>query len=419
LGEVDFARDARPITGFPLAGHRHSPHFAIVIAPSSRNAAPAAPRGASRVRDSGAHAAPRRTPYAVWYALAWVPLVVAYIGALTWMSGGTLPVASVAFAAVVHTLGPALLGAAVWWLTGRLGVPSPLTVRFVAAHFAGATVFLAAWTAYELALLQLLAPLRGLDPMFLRYAMPWQGFLGVMLYGVVAGIGYAVRGVMNVHRLEMAAATAERLRAEAELAALRAHLDPHFLFNTLHGVMQLLRDEPERAERALERLADLLRFVLHLDRLHARTITLEAEWEFVQSFLWLEQMRLGDRLTVDAEVDDDAMACTVPPFTLQPLVENALRHGIAPRPEGGTVTIRARNADDRLYMEVADDGVGAAEVPGEATPGLGLQAVVRRLRSQFGDAAVDVNISTAPGRGFRVKLALPAVTAGADARILQ
>ena len=349
-----------------------------------------------------------RAQTAALYAACWLPLVVTYIGVLTWMTDGTMPVGAITLAALLNTLGPAVLGVGIWWLAGRMPIPSPLSARFVVVHAAGAIGFVGAWMAWELLILGPFGPSRPPEAVVWRYVLPWQGILGFMLYGIVAAVSYAVRGVFMMHALAVAAAESDRLRAEAELSALRAHLDPHFLFNTLHGVMQLLRDDPSQAEHALERLADLLRYVLRLDRARVRSVALEAEWQFVQSYLWLEQLRLGDRLRVVADIDDDALVCEVPPFTLQPLVENALRHGIAPKREGGTLRIRARTADARLYIDVDDDGVGAAFAPTAETPGLGLPAVLRRVQGHFGAGTVQSAVTTAPGAGFHVQIDMPA-----------
>ena len=356
--------------------------------------------------------APRRPSFspqsAALYAACWLPLLVVYIGVLTTMTGGQLSILAVIIAALLNTLGPALLGGAVWWLTGRVPVPPRFSSRFGALHLLFATVYVASWMGWELIILGPLGPARPPDPMLWIYVLPWQGILGFMMYAVVAGISYAVRGAYLVNDLAVTAATAERLRAEAELAALRAHLDPHFLFNTLHGVMQLLRDDPGHAERALERLADLLGYVLRLDRSRVRTVTLETEWQFVQSYLWLEQLRLGERLRVLASLDDDALACVVPPFTLQPLVENAVRHGIAGKPGGGTLRISAHVIEDQMELVVADDGLGAAAPPGESSPGLGIPAVLRRVRGHFGPERVTADITTAAGAGFCVRMTMPA-----------
>lgn len=342
------------------------------------------------------------------YAACWVPLAVVYIALLTATSGGTLPVHTVVSTALLNTLGPALLGVVIVWMTGRVPFPKRLSAEFVAVHLSLAGAFVAAWLWWAFIVVRPLAAASAVDPAIFPYVLPWQAIIGLMLYVVVAGVSYAVRGAFLVNSLAVAAATADRLRAEAELAALRAHLDPHFLFGTLHGVMQLLRDDPAHAERALERLAELLRYVLRLDRAHVRLVTLETEWQFVQSYLWLEQLRLGDRLRVDAQLEDDALACMVPPFTLQPLVENAIRHGLSPKPQGGRLRITARTTEDQLELEIADDGLGRATPPDASVPGLGIQSVVRRLRAHFGDARVGAEIATALGAGFSVRLVVPA-----------
>lgn len=335
--------------------------------------------------------------------------MVVYIGVLTTMSGGELSIFAITLAALLNTTGPAFLGGVVWWLAGRMPIPARISARFLGVHVAFAIAFVAAWMAWEFVILGPFGPSRAPDPELLRYVLPWQGILGLMLYFVVAATSYAVHGTFLMHDLAFTAENAERLRAEAELAALRAHLDPHFLFNTLHGVMQLLRDDAEHAERALERLAELLRYVLRLDRARVRVVTVEEEWAFVRSYLWLEQLRLGDRLRVDAVLDDDALACEVPPFTLQPLVENSIRHGIAPKPEGGTLRVRVRHSGDRLHIEVSDDGMGAAEAPTEASPGLGIPAVLRRIRGQFGASRVTADLATSPGAGFSLTMSMPAL----------
>jgi LytS/YehU family sensor histidine kinase len=280
---------------------------------------------------------------------------------------------------------------------------------FVAVHLALASAFVAAWLWWAFVVLRPFGAAQPADPAVWQYVLPWQGIIGLMLYVVVTGVSYAVRGAFLVNSLAVAAATADRLRAEAELAALRAHLDPHFLFGTLHGVMQLVRDDPAHAERALERLSELLRYVLRLDRARVRVVTLETEWQFAQSYLWLEQLRLGDRLRVDAQFEDDALACMVPPFTLQPLVENAIRHGLSPKPGGGRLRITARTTEDELELEIADDGLGRATPPDLAGPGLGIQSVVRRLRAHFGDACVSAVLATATDAGFSVRLVVPAL----------
>lgn len=341
------------------------------------------------------------------YAACWLPLALIYTIVLNVMANGTMPVVVALEAGVTNALGPALLGGAVWWVSGRVPFPERGLSRFVLLHAVLGATYAAAWTAWEYQMMGPEGRARSSDYALWHYVMPWQAVLGLCLYGLIAGVSYAVRGVTRSRDLRLVAERAERLCAQAELAALRAHINPHFLFNTLHSVAQLLRGEPARAESALERLSDLFRYVLRLDRQGVELVTLEDEWRFVQSYLWLEQMRMGERLAVDAVLDDDVLAYAVPPFTLQPLVENAVRHGLAPKREGGTLRIRAREAAGELLLEVSDDGAGADPAALANGTGIGVRAVRQRLAARHGERA-RTEVEGRAGGGFRVRLTLPA-----------
>lgn len=350
---------------------------------------------------------PRGLRGVVFYLACWVPIAAIYAVALQVMTQGTMSVLNTVGAACANLAAPVLLGGGVWALTRRVPWQDAYPTRFAAVHVVLSTVFAALWVGWEAILLGPTGPLRPPTYEIWRYVLPWQALLGYLFYGVIAGAAYAARGVLRARDLRLAAERAERLRAQAELAALRAHINPHFLFNTLHAVMELQRQGGPTAEEALERLADLFAYVLRLERHRVELVALEDDWHFAESYLWLERMRLADRLRVETSFDDEALGCAVPPFTLQPLVENAVRHGIAPKSEGGTVRVSAREADGRLEIEVADDGVGGEPERPDDEPGLGERAVGRRLAARHGSAA-HASVDTAPGRGYRVRLSIPA-----------
>jgi LytS/YehU family sensor histidine kinase len=176
-----------------------------------------------------------------------------------------------------------------------------------------------------------------------------------------------------------------------------------------------MRSDPGAAESALERFGMLMRQVLDIHREQRDEVPLSEELEFVRAYLALESMRLRDRLRIVEEIDPDALECLVPTFSLQPLVENAVRHGIAPLPRGGTLRIAAWTTDDRLLLEVADDGAGADPGRVAADVGVGLQVVRQRLTARFGDGA-HLNVTTAPSEGFRVRIVTPIVTRAAVPR---
>lgn len=226
----------------------------------------------------------------------------------------------------------------------------------------------------------------------------WNLLMGSWLYLVVAGLSYAILAHRHLRAQEAAAAEAGLLAQQAQLAALRAQINPHFLFNALHSVGALVTTDPARADKALECLGDLLRYALGT----GDEVLFSQEWRFTQDYLSFEQLRLGSRLRVDADADPEAQSLMVPPLILQPLVENAVRHGIADRPEGGHVALRATIENARLILRVTDDGRGAAI---GSADGVGLGSVRRRLAALYGDRAA-MTIDTTPA-GYAVTVGLP------------
>jgi signal transduction histidine kinase len=194
-----------------------------------------------------------------------------------------------------------------------------------------------------------------------------------------------------------------RLATEAELRSLRAQLNPHFLFNALTTVGYLIQQAPPRALDTLLRLTTVLRSVL---RQSTREFsTLGEEIELVCAYLDIERARYEERLDVDIDVPPSAHGIALPPLLLQPLVENAVKHGIAPQLRGGLVRISASVTQGLLHVIVEDSGTGF-EKDTRSRTGVGLRNVEDRLRAQYGDAA-RLDIRSAPGRGTRIKLTLP------------
>jgi signal transduction histidine kinase len=208
------------------------------------------------------------------------------------------------------------------------------------------------------------------------------------------------------------------LAAEAELRALRAQLNPHFLFNALNTLSYLMRTAPARALDTLLELTHLLRAVLR--RSDGDFVTLGQEMELVESYLAIEAVRFEERLRVRVDVPLSLRSLPVPPLVLQPLVENAIKHGIARKGEGGTVSVTARLDDEdgeRLRLVVADSGTGAsrAELEAGRRTGLGLTNVERRIDLYYvGRASLEV--ASQPGLGTTVTLRLPASTPSSATR---
>jgi two-component sensor histidine kinase len=210
----------------------------------------------------------------------------------------------------------------------------------------------------------------------------------------------------EVEEVRLAEARLREHAARAELAALQARINPHFFFNTLNTISSLLEEEPRRAEEIVATLADLFRYTFRASE--SGPVPLGDELEFVQSYLTIERARFGDRLRVVREVDEAALAVPVPGLILQPLVENAVAHGLAPLKRGGTIRIAARVEGDSLLVEVGDDGVGPP--PGGADPireGHGLGNVRQRLETLYGELGSIRLRAAAGGRGSIARLRLP------------
>jgi LytS/YehU family sensor histidine kinase len=181
----------------------------------------------------------------------------------------------------------------------------------------------------------------------------------------------------------------------------------HFLLHTLHSLTQLVREDPIATQDALERFGTLMRYVLDAGRDAVADVSLEDELSFARNYLAVERLRLGDRLGVVESVAPEALELAVPPLLLQPLVENAVRHGLAPRRDGGTMWLSAHVQDGVLVIDVADDGVGVEPDVWCRSQGLGLRSVRRRLQARFPGTG-GLEVTTCTGAGFAVRLRLPA-----------
>jgi sensor histidine kinase YesM len=249
-----------------------------------------------------------------------------------------------------------------------------------------------------------------------KFAILWQLFNGVAAYLTIVSSVYVKQTGENLQieerrnaELQIRAVRAEAARASAELAALRARLNPHFLFNTLHSLMALVRSDTETAEEAIERFALMLRYVLQSqdEKQTVETdVTFAEEWNFVCNYLELERLRLGDRLRLRTEIEPAALLYRLPAFSLQPIVENAVKHAIAPRARGGQIRVMARSEKDNLIIEVSDDGACKSTGNEQNNNGLGLRLVRESLAARFGSAA-RLTIETAPNEGFKVSMTIP------------
>jgi len=208
----------------------------------------------------------------------------------------------------------------------------------------------------------------------------------LLIYATISVATQVVEASRREGARSLEAATLREQLGHAKLRALRMQLHPHFLFNTLNTVSVLLRDErAEEADRMIVGLGELLH--RSLDTIGRHEITLAEELDFVRRYLEIEQRRFSDRLTVEIDSPPDTTGAYVPGMILQPLVENAMRHGIERDPEAGRVRIAARRENGRLTLSVADDGPGFGSIRPGGTGGLGLRNTIRRLEELYGEEA--------------------------------
>jgi two-component system LytT family sensor kinase len=198
----------------------------------------------------------------------------------------------------------------------------------------------------------------------------------------------------------------ESMLQKAQLEALRSQLNPHFLFNALHSMAELVHADPKLAEQLIVRLGELLRQVLESSS--QPEVSLREELEFIHGYVEIEQLRLGDRLRVDWDIEPGALEVRVPSLILQPLVENAIQHGIAAATRPGTLIIRARRAEGFLWLEVRDNGPGVSSQARGRSQGIGLANTRARLQRLYGDRqSFELHVND----GLAVSARIPLATA--------
>jgi two-component system LytT family sensor kinase len=227
--------------------------------------------------------------------------------------------------------------------------------------------------------------------------------------GTVMAVAIALKVLNNV-RIEMKLEQQERLLLQARMEALQSQINPHFLFNTLNSVASLVRRDPDSAREMIVKLGNILRRLL---RKGDSFVPLSEELEFLDDYLDIEVARFGrDKLKVVKELEPASLDLLVPSMILQPLVENAVKHGFASKVECGSIYLRSRCAEQRVVIEVEDDGVGMS-VSGTTTSsgtGIGMLNVTERLQVVYGDAA-EITVESQPGRGTLIRMALPVLQA--------
>ena len=231
-------------------------------------------------------------------------------------------------------------------------------------------------------------------------------FWSLLVYGLIVGAWEAYRYQQRYLSAELQMERMERSFTAARLNSLRTQLDPHFLFNALNTISAQVEREPRLARSMIEHLGDLLRLSLAS---HGKpTIPLHEEVAFLDHYLAIQKIRFGDSLRIDIDIAPEVAHALVPSMFLQPLVENAIRHGLSPRAGGGTIVLQAQRKDDKLYVGVLDDGVGLpkGEEPG-GRGGLGLSVTRERIAGMHPTGSSHFSIRARPGGGTEVEISFP------------
>jgi hypothetical protein len=303
---------------------------------------------------------------------------------------------------VYRSAPPALVLALLWPLSGWIERRQLAFLSTVVIHVGGALAF----GVFSYLVMWYLLHFRQPLDWYL-----WPVLYSMMTYGVIAAMFHMVRANNARQRQAAAMQQAHALLVTTELNALRNKLNPHFLFNTLHSIIALTRKDPDAAETALFQFSDMLRYVLDAEK-NGDRVTLEDELGFVRDYLELESLRLGPRLNIAWELDEDAARHSLPALSLQPLVENSIKHAFNPHSRPGRLLIRTKvdAARGKLAMTVGDDGPGADPGAVRGSNGLGLRTIERRLHLEYGPESA-LAIETAPGAGFVVTMSIPLASA--------
>lgn len=311
----------------------------------------------------------------------------------------------------------ALLLPLISFVDWRMPFPPNQLGRRVLAHFAMGVVFTGAYLYLFFALRALLGNMQWSELAWSRTFVfanlgwyLWSGLIYAMIVGALQAYAYYRRFVGSELQIERL----EKSYTQARLNALRMQLDPHFLFNALNTISSHVERDPRLTRRMIEHLGDLLR--MSLETKDRQEVPLAEEVAFLDHYLEIQRIRFGNQLEVTVDVAPEVRYAMAPSLVLQPLVENAIRHGISKRASGGTIQVSARAEEGRLVLRVEDDGAGLPQGwTLEHSAGLGLSVTRERVEALYGDEAA-ISVLRRPGGGTVVELKLPLKTGDDDGR---
>lgn len=301
------------------------------------------------------------------------------------------------------------------WLSRSFRIEGGQRFKSLTIHFLASLVFLLSQVLLFTVISIPFGWYSQLTPFWNRYFLLILNFTpsNVMFYWGVIVVEHAHDYYQKLQERELRASQLEAQLAQAQLQVLKMQLHPHFLFNTLNAISALIRESPDEADEMVSRLGDLLRMTLETAGL--QEVPFKQELEFLKHYLDIEQTRFQDRLKVEMAIEPETLDGLVPSMILQPLVENSVRHGVAPRPEGGCIKIKAWRDNSLLRLEVEDDGPGLS---GDTPPKerVGLTNTRARVSNLYGDEH-GLKLRHAAGGGLVVSLSIPFRTVPGSSRV--
>ncbi|MBY0573313.1 MAG: histidine kinase [Undibacterium sp.] len=340
------------------------------------------------------------------YSIGWIAysILISVILQLSDLTKGKFDL-TYATQSLVSQIPAALILYCIWPLAGWLERRQTPTWKLILIHISSALAFAISWHLFSFVLMAKIFDFSANRPLSWYV---WPFMYSMLLYGVIAGIFHGLRASEAKRVQALAASHAQALLVTAELSALRNKLNPHFLFNTLHSIIALVRKDANAAETALFRFSDMLRYILQTEKSGNDRVTLENEIDFVRDYLDLEALRLGHRLQVHWKIAPESLSCCLPALSIQPLVENSIKHAFNPRSQPGNLTIQTSVDEHKNQLEILikDDGPGCNLHQLGQIDGLGIRTIERRLQLEYG-AKSSFQIESQLGQGYAVQIRLP------------
>lgn len=240
---------------------------------------------------------------------------------------------------------------------------------------------------------------------FMVELLNWQALRFYDQYIITVGVYYVISYFQGLQKEEKEKSELALKNKEMQISLLKSQINPHFLFNTLNSISTLISSSKDQARKVITQLSDIFRYAL--DSHSGKMVKLDHEIEFIESYIRIQQVRFGDRLKFQKHVDESCLGLSIPPMILQPLVENSVKYGIAPKEEGGTINLIVKHLTGAVFFEVKDDGLGikAKKVMDGSAGGVGMTNTDLRLKSYYGPSA-SLNVK-ATEYGFSVSFSIP------------